>query len=54
MPFAIVIVRVCVPRGSIPVTAPRRGLMTRKVLIVDDSKLARMAVVKALNALHPD
>ncbi len=28
--------------------------MTRKVLIVDDSKLARMAVVKALNALRPD
>lgn len=28
--------------------------MTHKVLIVDDSKLARMAVVKALNALHPD
>jgi len=25
-----------------------------KVLIVDDSKLARMAVVKALTALHPD
>jgi CheY-like chemotaxis protein len=25
-----------------------------KVLIVDDSKLARMAVVKALGALHPD
>jgi CheY-like chemotaxis protein len=25
-----------------------------KVLIVDDSKLARMAVVKALNSLHPD
>jgi DNA-binding NtrC family response regulator len=25
-----------------------------KVLIVDDSKLARMAVVKALIALHPD
>jgi len=25
-----------------------------KVLIVDDSKLARMSVVKALNALHPD
>jgi CheY-like chemotaxis protein len=25
-----------------------------KVLIVDDSKLARMAVIKALNALHPD
>jgi DNA-binding NarL/FixJ family response regulator len=24
------------------------------VLIVDDSKLARMAVIKALNALHPD
>ena len=28
--------------------------MTHKVLIVDDSKLARMAVTKALNALHPD
>ena len=28
--------------------------MTYKVLIVDDSKLARMAVAKALNALHPD
>jgi DNA-binding NarL/FixJ family response regulator len=28
--------------------------VTHKVLIVDDSKLARMAVVKALNALHPD
>lgn len=28
--------------------------MTHKVLIVDDSKLARMAVVKALNTLHPD
>jgi CheY-like chemotaxis protein len=28
--------------------------VTRKVLIVDDSKLARMAVVKALNALQPD
>jgi DNA-binding NarL/FixJ family response regulator len=25
-----------------------------KVLIVDDSKLARMAVVKALKALHPE
>jgi CheY-like chemotaxis protein len=25
-----------------------------KVLIVDDSKLARMAVIKALNSLHPD
>jgi CheY-like chemotaxis protein len=25
-----------------------------KVLIVDDSKLARMAMIKALNALHPD
>jgi CheY-like chemotaxis protein len=25
-----------------------------KVLIVDDSKLARMAIVKALSALHPD
>ena len=28
--------------------------MKCKVLIVDDSKLARMAVVKALNALHSD
>ncbi len=28
--------------------------MTRKILIVDDSKLARMAVIKALDALHPD
>ena len=28
--------------------------MTHKVLIVDDSKLARMAIVKALNALRPD
>jgi CheY-like chemotaxis protein len=25
-----------------------------KVLIVDDSKLARMAVIKALNSMHPD
>jgi len=28
--------------------------MTYQILIVDDSKLARMAVIKALNALHPD
>lgn len=28
--------------------------MTYKILIVDDSKLARMAVAKALNALYPD
>jgi len=28
--------------------------LTHKVLIVDDSKLARMAVIKALDALHPD
>ena len=28
--------------------------MTYTVLIVDDSKLARMSVVKALSALHPD
>lgn len=28
--------------------------MTHKVLIVDDSKLARMAIVRALNALRPD
>ena len=28
--------------------------MTQKVLIVDDSKLARMAVIKALNSLRPD
>jgi CheY-like chemotaxis protein len=28
--------------------------MARTVLIVDDSKLARMAVAKALSVLHPD
>jgi DNA-binding NarL/FixJ family response regulator len=28
--------------------------MGYKILIVDDSKLARMAVIKALNANHPD
>jgi CheY-like chemotaxis protein len=28
--------------------------VTHKVLIVDDSKLARMAVAKTLNGLHPD
>ena len=28
--------------------------MTYKVLIVDDSKLARMSVIKALSALMPD
>jgi CheY-like chemotaxis protein len=28
--------------------------MGRTVLIVDDSKLARMSVAKALGALHPD
>ena len=28
--------------------------MTHKVLIVDDSKLARMAVLRVLNSLHPD
>ena len=28
--------------------------MTYSVLIVDDSKLARMAVAKVLNTLHPD
>jgi len=28
--------------------------MTQKILIVDDSKLARMAVTKALNSLRPD
>jgi YesN/AraC family two-component response regulator len=28
--------------------------VTYKVLIVDDSKLARMGVLKALKALHPD
>jgi CheY-like chemotaxis protein len=29
-------------------------LVTYKVLIVDDSKLARMAVIKVLTTLHPD
>ncbi len=28
--------------------------MTLKILVVDDSKLARMAAAKALNTLHPD
>jgi CheY-like chemotaxis protein len=28
--------------------------VTRKVMIVDDSKLARMSVLKVLRALHPD
>jgi DNA-binding NarL/FixJ family response regulator len=28
--------------------------VTHKILIVDDSKLARMAVIKALLALHPE
>ena len=28
--------------------------MGYRILVVDDSKLARMAVAKALNALHPD
>ena len=28
--------------------------MTYKLLIVDDSKLARMAVIKSLNTLYPD
>lgn len=28
--------------------------MSYRVLVVDDSKLARMAMAKALNALHPD
>ena len=28
--------------------------MTYKLLIVDDSKLARMAVIKVLNSCHPD
>jgi CheY-like chemotaxis protein len=32
----------------------KEWLVTYKVLIVDDSKLARMSVVKALRALHPD
>jgi DNA-binding NarL/FixJ family response regulator len=28
--------------------------VTHRVLIVDDSKLARMAMARALNSLHPD
>src|SRR4051812_26993165 len=32
----------------------RREEMSYRVLVVDDSKLARMAVAKALNALKPD
>jgi CheY-like chemotaxis protein len=30
------------------------GTVSRTILIVDDSKLARMAVVKILSGLHPD
>jgi CheY-like chemotaxis protein len=30
------------------------GTMSYKVLIVDDSKLARMSVAKVLHGLHPD
>ena len=37
-----------------PVLAATMRQMTQKILIVDDSKLARMAVIKALNALRPD
>lgn len=33
---------------------PEEKILIPKVLIVDDSKLARMAVIKALNALHPN
>jgi CheY-like chemotaxis protein len=33
---------------------PLGTLMNYKILIVDDSKLARMAVIKALNALRPE
>ncbi|GIL40872.1 hypothetical protein TMPK1_31090 [Rhodospirillales bacterium TMPK1] len=36
-----------------PPDAPGEADMTYKVLIVDDSKLARMAVGKALNSLQP-
>ena len=30
------------------------GTMTYRILVVDDSKLARMAVAKAFNAVRPD
>ena len=33
---------------------PQEQFVTYTVLIVDDSKLARMSVVKLLSALHPD
>jgi CheY-like chemotaxis protein len=36
------------------VSKPQELIVTYKVLIVDDSKLARMSVVKLLSALHPD
>jgi len=32
----------------------RVGLMTYKILVVDDSRLARMAVAKVLNAVQPE
>jgi CheY-like chemotaxis protein len=36
-----------------PVAAGQEICVTPKVLIVDDSKLARMAVIKALDSLRP-
>jgi DNA-binding NarL/FixJ family response regulator len=41
--------------GSVTIAAGKRQdkLVTQRILIVDDSKLARMAVIKALNALRP-
>ena len=50
------------PSASITRHWPRRGpdfvaqenFVTHKLMIVDDSKLARMAIVKVLDALHPD
>jgi YesN/AraC family two-component response regulator len=40
--------------ANTPARAGRESSVTQKVLIVDDSKLARMAIVKALDALRPD
>lgn len=43
------------PHRAAPfLTLETRIPVTHKILIVDDSKLARMAVVKALLSLHPE
>jgi CheY-like chemotaxis protein len=43
----------CHPNRRVTIDSEEASV-TRKVLIVDDSKLARMSVAKVLKALHPD